>query len=51
MGALLAAPGGRAGGWAVGVRAPTAADGSIATGHALLGVAGGAAMQLSGLQV
>ncbi len=51
MGALLAAHGDRSGTWAVGIRAPTAADGSITTGHALLGGSGGAAMQLSGLQV
>lgn len=52
MGALLAIPAGRAGGWASGVRAPTAADGGITTSHALLGASGGAAgMQLSGLQV
>lgn len=51
MGALLAVPAGRAGGWAAGVRAPTAADGGISTSHALLGACGGAAMHLSGLQV
>jgi hypothetical protein len=50
MGALVASPAGRAGGWATGVRAPTAADGGITTSHALLGGCGGSCMQLSGLQ-
>ena len=48
MGALLATPAARAGGWAAGVRAPTAADGGITTGHALIGGCGGSCMQLSG---
>jgi hypothetical protein len=51
MGALLAVPAARAGGWAAGVRAPTATDGGITTSHALLGACGGSSMQLSGLQV
>lgn len=51
MGSLVAAPSERAGGWAAMIRDPTAADGSILTGHALLGERGtGAALQLSGLQ-
>ena len=51
MGALMAAPTARAGGWAAVMRAPTAADGGITTSHSLLGGCGGSCMQLSGLQV
>ncbi len=51
MGGLVASPSERAGGWAAMIRDPTAADGSILTGHALLGATGTeAALQLCGLQ-
>lgn len=51
MGGLIASPSERQGGWAAMMRDPTAADGSILTGHALLGTTGsGAALHLCGLK-
>lgn len=51
MGGLIASPSERSGGWAAMIRDPMYADGSILTGHALLGeTSTGSALQLCGLQ-
>ncbi len=51
MAGLIASPSERSGGWAAMIRDPMHADGSILTGHALLGkTSTGSALQLCGLQ-
>ena len=51
MAGLVATPSERKGGWAAMMRDPTSDDGSILTGHTLLGATGtGASLQLAGLK-